>query len=893
MTETTNIDISTKPYEANQIESKILDFWFSNDFFKLAIDNLKPNYSIVIPPPNITGQLHMGHALNGTIQDMLVRYKRMLGYNVLWQPGVDHAGISTQMVVERKLKSQGLSRHDLGRSKFLEEVWQWRHQYGNQIVNQYKCIGVSFAFERLAFTMDENYVKAIYRAFVKLYKDNYIYRGHRVSNWCPSCMTSLSDLEVEHKETNGFLYSLKYFLVDDNNNKTSEYLTIATTRPETIFADLAVAVNPNDERYKALIGKSVIIPLTDKTIRIIADEYVDQNFGTGVLKVTPAHDTNDFEIGLRHNLGLISIIDESGILMESIDVPSKYQRIDRFKARQIIETDLSANDFMLGKENYKIPLGFCERCQTAIEPLLSKQWYVKMQDLAKLAIECVENNDITFHPDRYKLTYLDWLNSIKDWCVSRQLWWGHRIPIYTCSDCNYEDAHEDNVEKCPKCNSVNYEQDQDVLDTWFSSSLWPFATLGWLDEPQIFNKFYPTDVLSTAREIINLWVARMIFMSKYLTGKIPFKDVLIHPVIQTSDGKRMSKSKGNAIDPIDMINKYGCDANRFWFASIGIKGDQDVRFREDKLEEYKRFNNKIWNASKFILNSISRFTITNIDIDKLSLADKFILHEYNKLVENVRKAFENYDFDNITKEFYDFFWNIFCDWYIEIAKIEISTNAINVINVLYYVLEGCLRLIHPVMPFITEELWQVLPDSIYKENEPSIMFATYPSYNSQFIFESENSRFNFIIKIIKAIRNIRQTFNVPSSLKPDIIFIINDSDSIDLIKSNLSIIESLAKVKIEFASDLSSKPSLSAIEEVNNLKIILPLAKLIDTDKSKIKLEQQKSALLKELTKNTEILNKGDFRQKAPKEKVESIENKINELNVQINNLNNHLSIFL
>ncbi len=890
MQESLNIDIANKSYEANVIEEKNLQFWFDHDFYKFTIDQNKPNYSIVIPPPNITGQLHMGHALNGTIQDMLIRYKRMQGYNVLWQPGTDHAGISTQMVVEKKLKAQGKSRHDIGRELFLEEVLAWKEQYGNHIVNQYKRLGVSFSFERLAFTMDPNYVKAIYHAFVKLYKDNYIYRGHRVSNWCPSCMTSLSDLEVEHKETAGFLYHLKYVFVD----KPDEYLVIATTRPETIFADLAVAINPSDSRYQSFIGKQVIIPLTNKSIPVIADEYVDPSFGTGILKITPSHDVNDFEIGSRHNLGVNTVINQQALLIECADVPSKYHNLDRFKARNLIEEDLISQNLLDQKINYKIPLGYCERCSTAIEPLLSKQWYVAMKELAKKAITCVEENEIVFIPSRYKATYLDWLNSIKDWCVSRQLWWGHRIPIWTCNDCNHIDAYEEAIYTCPQCQSLNIVQDEDVLDTWFSSSLWPMATLGWLDNSQVFQQFYPTNILSTAREIINLWVARMIFMSEYFLDTIPFKEVLIHPVIQTADGKRMSKSKGNAIDPLDMIDKYGCDANRFWFSSIGIKGDQDVRFREDKLEEYKRFNNKIWNAAKFILTSIGNNTITPINENFLSLADKFILHEYNNLIENIHQSFTNYNFDDITKEFYNFFWNSFCDWYLEIGKIQLKENhySSQTLNVLYFVLESSLRLIHPVMPFITEELWQKMPNSIYKENQPSIMFTQYPRTNNKYNFEQDHANMNLIIKIIKTIRNIRQTFNVPSSVKANVFFIFTDSNYYQIISDNLVLIDNLAKVNVNIQDKTILLPDLSACEDIQGLKIVLPLKELIDTTKTKLKIEQQKNSLIKELTKNEEILNKGDFKQKAPIEKVKVIEIKILELSTQINNLNNHLKIF-
>ncbi|HEY9714945.1 MAG TPA: valine--tRNA ligase, partial [Chroococcales cyanobacterium] len=712
---------------------------------------------------------------------------------VLWQPGTDHAGISTQMVVERKLKKEGINRHDLGREKFIEEVWKWRKEYGDAIMRQYERLGVSFNWDRIAFTMDPGYVTAIYRAFVTLFNDGFIYRGNRVTNWCPRCLTSLSDLEVEHVDTKGHLYLIKYPLVDGGGE-----LVVATTRPESMLGDVAVAVHPDDDRYKSFVGKQVRLPLTDRTIPVIADTYVEREFGTGALKITPAHDANDWEVGQRHNLSQPVVIDARGKLCANEFVPAKYQGKDRFEVRDLIVEDLKEQDLLVEVRDYQHGVGHCERCHTVIEPYLSDQWYVAMKELAAPAITAVEEGRVVFVPERYTSSYLDWMRNIRDWNISRQLWWGHRIPVWKC-DNGHEKAYESEPQSCTECGSKKLEQDPDVLDTWFSSALWPFATLGWPEQTLVLKEFYPTTILSTAREIINLWVSRMIFMSMRFMKTIPFKHVLIHPVIQTPDGKRMSKSKGNAVDPLVMIDKYGADANRFWFASVGIKGDQDVRFREERLEEYKRFANKLWNAGKYVLTQLEGYKPKGIDFDKLTLADRWILHRYNAMLQKVIAGHNNYDFDDVAQELYDFTWDYFCDWYVEIAKIQLSQEKEGkkedgqTQRVLHTVFEGLLRALHPIMPYITEELWSQVPKSPLFEQLISVMFAPYPRDDYRYVNEAAEQQFDLLVRTIRSIRNIRQTYNVPASSEAEVILHCAESAESKTLSDGIDIIRRLAR----------------------------------------------------------------------------------------------------
>lgn len=889
------------PFSAAEVEAKWTKHWFDNEVFNLDIHPDKPRFSCALPPPNITGNLHLGHALNGTLQDVLIRLKRMQGYSVLWQPGTDHAGISTQMVVEKKLKKEGQNRRELGREKFVEKVWEWRNQYGNQIMEQYRRLGVSFNWDRIAFTMDENYVKAIYRAFIILYKEGKIYRGNRITNWCPRCLTSVSDLEVEHKETRGHLYHISYALAEGSES-ASGGLTVATTRPESMFGDVAVAVHPDDERYKQFIGKKVRLPLTERQLPVIADNYVEREFGTGALKITPAHDANDWEVGQRHNLPAPVVIDQEGRLIANEYVPEQFHKMERFTARPKVVEELQEKGHLVEIKDYVHGVGHCERCQTVIEPYLSEQWYCAMKELAEPAIRVVEEGRVQFVPERYANTYLDWLRNIRDWNISRQLWWGHRIPVWTCES-GHQEAYEQAPKKCDRCGSPKLEQDPDVLDTWFSSALWPFATLGWPDETPVFKAFYPTTFLSTAREIINLWVARMIFTSLKFVGTIPFKHVLIHPVLQTPDGKRMSKSKGNAIDPMDMIDKYGADANRFWFASLGVKGDQDVRFREDKLDEYKKFANKIWNAGKFVMAQLEGYMPTAIDPAKCTLADKWILHRYNTMLKNVQTAFNNYDFDNAARELYDFTWDQFCDWYVEIAKIQLAREAAGEASgehsdgqtrrVLHAVFEGLMRALHPIMPFITEEIWSTLPKSPLFKQLVSVMFAPYPREDERFFNAEADQKMDFLIRVIRSIRNIRQTYNVPASAEAGVIIVATDNLEIETLNTGKQFIQGVPGTRVnplEITTDAKA-PKMAAWEIISSAKIYVPLSNLIDVEKSREKLLQRRQSIVKELEGAKGRYDNEDFRTKAPKDKVEKLEQQIQDLENQLASVDAQLKV--
>ncbi len=911
--------LKSGPYAPGEIEAKWTNHWFEHKLFDLTVEAEKPNYSIALPPPNITGNLHMGHALNGTLQDILTRLKRMQGYNVLWQPGTDHAGISTQMVVDRKLKKEHdelmktldaserrpYSRHNIGRDKFIEHVWVWRKQYGDQIMVQYKRLGVSFAWDRPAFTMDEDYVISIYTAFVRLYKDGLIYRGNRITNWCPRCLTSLSDLEVEHEDTKGHLYKISYPLADGSGS-----LTVATTRPETMYGDVAVAVHPEDERYKGSIGKTVRLPLTNRELPVIADEYVDREFGTGALKITPAHDANDWEVGSRHELPAPVVIDEHGKLIANEYVPAQFHKKDRFEVRKSTVEQLKEAGLLEAVDDYTHGVGHCERCSTVVEPYLSDQWYLRMKDLAQPAIQAVEEERVQFIPTRYAATYLDWMRNIRDWNISRQLWWGHRIPVWTCEACGHEDAFEEAPESCEKCGKKELKQDDDVLDTWFSSALWPFATLGWPEKTDAFATFYPTTVLSTAREIINLWVARMIFMSLKLCETIPFKHVLIHPVIQTEDGQRMSKSKGNAVDPLEMIDLYGADANRFWFTSMGVKGDQDVRFRKEKLEEYKKFVNKLWNAGRFVLTQLKDYTPKPIQREHLTIADQWILFKYNSLLDKLQSGFNNYDFDVAARELYEFIWDHFCDWYVEISKIQSGSETESqeestetskesqaaaeqdqTRNVLYFIFEGLMRALHPIMPFVTEELWSHLPKRETFKELPSIMFAPYPRSDASFMEETgAEARIEHLIRVIRAIRNVRQTFDVPAKLDAEVQIAVQNKVDFEFLSNSAEIIKRLARANpLQVVEGEAKTAGKAAFEIVSSTKVVVPLEKLIDVSKTRDKLKERKEAKAKEFAKVKGMLDNVNFRSKAPKEKVQEqeailadIENQIASIDAQM-----------
>ncbi|HEY9776793.1 MAG TPA: valine--tRNA ligase [Planktothrix sp.] len=873
-------------YTPSEVEAKWTKHWFDNEVFSLDINPDKPKFSIALPPPNITGNLHMGHALNGTLQDVLIRLKRMQGYNVLWQAGTDHAGISTQIVVERKLRERKppVLRREMGREAFEAEVWKWREESGGQIFNQYKKLGVSFNWDRLAFTLDPAYVKAIYRVFVTLFNEGFIYQGNRVTNWCPRCLTSLSDLEVVHEDTKGYLYHIDYKATDG-----SGALTVATTRPETLFGDVAVAVHPSDERYKKFIGKKVKLPLTIRELPVIGDAYVDREFGTGALKITPAHDANDWEVGQRHNLPSPVVIDAEGKMLDNEYVPQQFQKLDRFKCREAAVEQLKAEELLVQEQEYTNGVGHCERCNTVIEPYLSDQWYVRMKELAEPAIQAVEEQRVVFIPDRYASTYLDWMRNIRDWNISRQLWWGHRIPIWTCANGHVE-AYEESPTKCSKCDSTQLEQDPDVLDTWFSSALWPFATLGWPENTRLMKEFYPTTVLSTAREIINLWVSRMIFMSVKFTKMIPFKHVLIHPVVQTKDGKRMSKSKMNSIDPLDMIAKFGADANRFYFCSLGVKGDQDVRFREERLDEYKKFANKLFNAGNFVLTQLEGFKPSAIDDAKLTLADKWILDLYNVMLDKVVEDFNNYDYHDAARELYDFTWDYFCDWYLEIAKGQMSEETADsgqTKKILCLIFEGLMRALHPIMPFITEELWSKVPKSPLFADLISIMFAPYPRPDERYIDDEAESQMGLIVRVIRSIRDIRSTFSVPASAEVEILLSTENKDEAETLQKGLVYIQkdrTCRASKVTIATN-ATVPPRAATQMVASVKVIVPLGNVIDVEKAKSKLEQRQAAVEKDIEKVQTQLNNADFRARAPKEKVDGIEAQLADLNNQLESI--------
>ncbi|MEN6356883.1 MAG: valine--tRNA ligase, partial [Armatimonadota bacterium] len=707
-----------KVYDPTNVENKWYKFWLDKNYFHPQPDESKSKYSITIPPPNVTGSLHIGHALCYSIQDVLIRWKRMQGFNTLCLPGTDHAGIGTQNKVEQALAKEGLTRHDLGREKFLERVWAWKKEYGGQIIHQFKTMGFSFDWERERFTMDAGYTDAVLESFIRLFDKGYIYRGARVINWCPRCRTAISDIEVEYVEQRSHLWHLRYPLEDG-----SGYIIVATTRPETMLGDTAVAVSPGDKRYEAMVGKNVKLPLTDRLIPIVADEHVDIEFGTGAVKVTPAHDPNDFEIGMRHKLQQIVVIGPDGSMTQ--EAGTDYEGLDRFKARRKVVDDLDKLGLLDHIDDYSHSVGTCERCHTTIEPLLSEQWFCKMKELAGPAIDVVKQGKVKFHPDRYEKIFVEWMENVRDWCISRQLWWGHRIPIYKCDECGEVVAarsREDAISKL-KCGHSSVTQDTDVLDTWFSSALWPFATMGWPKQTPELKSFYPTDVLVTSREIIYLWVARMIFSSLEYLDKIPFEDVYIYATVLNEEGKRMSKSLGTGVDPLELIGKFGADALRF--ALIQQTGmNQDIKFSDKRVEDTRNFGNKIWNASRFVIMNLEGYGGEGLDEDALHLEDRWIISRLNRVIETVNSSLATYNMDVAARAIYEFLWSEYCDWYIELAKPRLrgsDEEKSQVQSVLYYVLEATLRLLHPIMPFITEEIWQALPH----EGE-SIMFAPYP-----------------------------------------------------------------------------------------------------------------------------------------------------------------------
>ena len=866
---TMTIDDLPTVYNAKETEESIYKFWEENEFFKADAHSGKEPYSIVIPPPNVTGVLHMGHALDETLQDILIRYHRMSGYETLWVPGTDHAGIATQNVVEKQLREQGISRYDLGREKFLEKTWEWANAHKSRILDQCKRLGASFDRTRERFTFDEGCSDAVKEVFVRLYEKGLIYKGKYIVNWCPRCRSAISDVETEYATEQGHLWEISYPLKNE-----SGAIIVATTRPETIFGDVAIAVHPDDRKYSELVGKTVVIPLSGREIPIIADEYVDRNFGTGAVKITPAHDPNDYEVGKRHGLAPIWVIDEEAKMIACGEVPQKYHGLDRYEARKAIIGDLSYQNFLLRTKEHEHNVGKCQRCGTTIEPLLSEQWFVKMKPLAQEAIKAVKDGRIKFIPERWEKNYLGWMENIRDWCISRQLWWGHQIPAYHNKKSGAMIVAKENPD--PEL----WEQETDVLDTWFSSGLWPFSTMGWPNtDSEDFKKFYPTTTLVTGFDIIFFWVARMITMGLEFTGKAPFSTVYIHGLIRDEKGQKMSKSKGNTIDPVVIIDKYGCDALRFTMTSLCTYGGQDIKISDERFEYGRNFANKIWNASRFVLMNLEGVDNNDIDFNALTIADKWILDKLNGVAKEVNEDIKNYRIGETAHVLYDFFWNSYCDWYVEIAKIQLQNPELklNTQRVLRYVLDMALRLLHPVMPHITEKVWQLIPKST---DIKAIMLAPYPVYDEKLSYPKEAKEMELVFETISSLRNVRQSFNIPLSLNFDI-EIHAPEDEKSVFKEIESYVKRMAKVEnITYADgEVTAKKSASAV--VSGSKIVIPLENLIDFEQE---IERQNKKLDKLTNERKSLegrINNPKFISNAPEDLIKQTKDRIEEILVQ------------
>lgn len=870
-------------YSPKDFEERIYKNWEEKKYFTPIIDKSKKPFSIVMPPPNITGKLHLGHALDNTLQDMLIRFKRMQGYCTLWLPGQDHASIATEVKVENELLKEGLVKKEMGREAFLEKVWEWADEYRGTIRNQLKKMGVSCDFSREAFTMDENLNKAVRTVFVKLYNEGLIYQGNRITNWCPKCTTALSDAEIEYEEKEGFFWHINYPLADG-----SGYLEIATTRPETLLGDTAVAVNPNDDRFKALVGKMIKLPLTDREIPIVADDYVDIEFGTGAVKITPAHDPNDFQVGLRHNLPQIRVMDDHGIINE---LGGKYQGLDRYEARKQMVKDLEDLGLLVKVKPHNHNVGTHDRCGTVIEPIISKQWYVKMESLAKPAIEAVRNNETKFVPERFDKIYFNWMENIQDWCISRQLWWGHRIPVWYCNDCREIIVEVDAPETCPKCGSKHLHQDEDVLDTWFSSALWPFSTLGWPNKTEDLEYFYPTNVLVTGYDIIFFWVARMIFSGIHNMDKTPFDTVLIHGIIRDSEGRKMSKSLGNGVDPLEVIDEYGADALRFMLVTGNAPGN-DIRYIPERVEAARNFANKMWNASRFVMMNLDKEVMEKYaDCKEYSLADKWILSRMNTLVSEVTENMEKYELGIALQKVYDFMWTEFCDWYIELVKGVLYSEDEKakgiVYNVLNEVLQTGLKLLHPVMPFITEEIYTTLTDG------DSIVVSNWPEYNEALRNEKAEKDMDFIIEAIKGLRNVRAEMNVPPSRKAKVIA-HTTSEAKEAFEAGVNYIEKLASAsEVVFIADKNEVPENAVSLVVKGGELFMPLLDLVDKEKELERLNKEKKKLEGEVERIDKKLSNQGFVAKAPqavidgeKEKRGKYQEMLNAVLVRIEALN-------
>lgn len=847
-----------KAYNPKEVEDKIYDFWQEGNYFHAEVDKDKKPYTIVMPPPNITGQLHMGHALDNTLQDILIRWRRMQGYSALWLPGTDHASIATEAKIVEAMRKEGITKEDLGREKFLERAWEWKKEYGGRIVSQLKKMGSSCDWERERFTMDEGCSKAVKEVFVRLYNKGLIYRGERIINWCPHCKTSISDAEVEFEEQAGHFWHLRYPLTDG-----SGYLELATTRPETLLGDTAVAVNPSDERYKDLVGKTLTLPLVGREIPIIADDYVDVDFGTGVVKITPAHDPNDFQVGLRHNLPVINVMTDDAKIVE--DYP-KYAGMDRYEAREAIVKDLDEGGFLVKVEKHDHNVGTCYRCHSTVEPRVSKQWFVKMDELAGPAIECVKSGKTKFVPERFNKIYYHWMENIRDWCISRQLWWGHRIPAYYCDECGEVTVAKEMPEKCPKCGCTHLHQDEDTLDTWFSSALWPFSTLGWPDKTPELDYYFPTNTLVTGYDIIFFWVARMIFSSVEQMNSQPFDTVFIHGIVRDENGVKMSKSLGNGIDPLLVIDQYGADALRMFLATGNSPGN-DMRYSEKRVEACRNFANKLWNASRFVHMNIDDYDVKNELPATLETEDKWILHTLNNVAKEVNENLERFELGIALSKIYDFIWNSYCDWYIELCKARLQSEgetAQNARQVLIYVLDKILKLLHPFMPFITEEIWQTIP---HDTDGKTVMLEKYPEYDPNLDFPSEAEEMMKVMEAITAIRTQRNEMNVPPSKKAKLFIATAIPETFSNGEQFFKKLASASEVEISDSFDIDGAVTVVT----SDAKIYIPMEELVDKEAELKRLNKELKQVEKMLAQDEGKLNNPGFMSKAPEKVIEKI----------------------
>ena len=880
-----------KGYEPHAVEKRWYSEWEEKGHFRAEAESDKKPYSIVIPPPNVTGALHMGHALNNTLQDILCRWKRMQGYNVLWMPGTDHAGIATQNVVERQLAGEKKDRHELGREAFIERVWKWKAESGGQIIGQLKRLGASCDWERERFTMDEGLSKAVRTVFVKLYEDGLIYRDNRLINWCPRCHTALSDIEVEHEDKKGHLWHIRYPVV----GSPGTYVVVATTRPETMLGDTAVAVHPEDERYQDLIGKQVMLPLVNRKIPVVADEYVDREFGTGVVKITPAHDFNDFEVGVRHGLDRINVLDESGIINSA---GHQYEGMDRFAARIRIVAELEEAGLLEKTDDHPMSVGGCYRCKTIVEPYLSLQWYVKVAPLAERALDAVKTGKTRILPKQWENTYYDWMENIRDWCISRQIWWGHRIPAWFCDHCDGVTVAMEAPGTCSKCGSDEIRQETDVLDTWFSSALWPFSTMGWPDQTAELKTFYPTSCLVTGFDILFFWVARMMMMGLHFMDEVPFRDVYIHALVRDAQGQKMSKSKGNVIDPLTVIDQYGTDAFRFTLAAFAAQG-RDIKLAEERISGYRNFCNKVWNAARFTLMNLEGFDPSSINPAELkySEGDQWILHRLNETCRTVDETLTGYRYNESAMVLYQFTWSEFCDWYLELSKQDLYNGTPDrkqtVQYVLWHTLENLLRLLHPFMPFITEEIWQVLPGTVGAGSPrpdgrtdkggvtpplQTIMFAPYPTYSDALSFPEAAANMERVMEVISGIRNIRGEMEVPPSKQIAAILSCGSEESLQLMKHNEGSIISLARISDLAIGQGVEKPEDASIQVAGDVQIYVPLKGLVDVEEEEKRLQKEIGKIEKEIEMFSKKLSNPSFVDRAPADVVAKEREKLAEV---------------